>query len=100
MASIAGTRAGRSLGYFQFTVTTAAPVSLPTIPAGAAYAVITLESAGAARWRDDGTAPTTAIGMPLAASASLPYTGANLAALRLIGATVDVGANVTYYDLP
>lgn len=58
--------AATPLGYFQTTGFTTA-VGLPSIPAGAICALVTIET-NAARFRDDGTAPTSGIGFPLAAT--------------------------------
>jgi hypothetical protein len=75
----------KPLGYFQWTVTTAAtlasqiPQAVVTAMQNAGmtpgYAVIQQNVASAAvRWRDDGTAPTAAIGMYLG-QAELDYAG-------------------------
>ena len=54
------------LGFCQLSVTTAAQTSSCSggIPSGATWALICNEGA-AARYRDDGTAPTASVGMPL-----------------------------------
>ena len=57
-------------------------------------AVIQAE-AQAVRWRDDGVAPTSTVGMVLAAGASMEYDG-NLAGIRFIEATAGAILNVTY----
>lgn len=74
---------GTPLGYRQIAVAASGgvAVSLGTIPAGAKLALII--STVAARWRDDGTDPTGAVGMPLTAGTLLEY-DASLAAVRLI----------------
>lgn len=97
----ASTRVQRGLGHGQFaaggvdastllsTITVGGVVG---IPAGAVGCQLQC-SAQAIRWRDDGTAPTAAIGFPLAVGTPLTFEG-NLAQLRLIsqvaGAVVDV----------
>lgn len=54
-------------GYCQLSVTTVVQTSTCSggIPARSIYALICNEGA-AARWRDDGVAPTTSVGMPTA----------------------------------
>ena len=78
-------------GYAQ--VDLASPKGLD-IPAGATAALLCVEFAPA-RYRDDGSMPTAAIGMPLAVGEKLFYAG-NLSALRFAG---QAGAllNVLYY---
>ena len=79
------------LGYQQITSLSSA-TGLTSVPAGTAYIVVTVETAGI-RWRDDGTAPTAAVGMPVAAGASFSYT-ANFAKIQFIqqtaGAIIDI----------
>lgn len=82
-------------GYVQVTSLSTA-VGLGTIPAGATFALITPETQ-AIRWRDDGTNPTTTVGMPLAAGATLQYTG-NLAAFKMIETAATAKVNITYYE--
>jgi hypothetical protein len=48
------------------------------------------------RWRDDGTDPTTTVGMNLAAGASLDYEG-QLAAIKFIEVTASAKLNVAYF---
>jgi len=81
------------LGFQQITVLTAS-VGL-TVPATATYAIIQAE-AQAVRWRDDGTAPTAAIGMTIAAGGELRYDG-NLNAIRFIEAAATAKLNVSFY---
>jgi hypothetical protein len=50
----------------------------------------------AVRWRDDGTAPTASVGMPLAVGTSLSYDG-DLKAVRFIEQTASAKLNVSYY---
>ncbi|WP_186126361.1 hypothetical protein [Burkholderia gladioli] len=80
-------------GYQQVTSTGTAFALAP--PAGSRIALIQAE-AQALRWRDDGTAPTTTVGMLLNAPNSVEYDG-NLSALRFIAATAGAILNVTYY---
>lgn len=59
------------------------------------WALIQAETQGL-RWRDDGTDPTTSVGMLIPAGQTLEYYGP-LSRLRLINATAGAVANVTYY---
>jgi hypothetical protein len=83
------------LGFQQLAIGTGSASGL-TPPAGAFFALIQSEVANL-RYRDDGTAPTAAIGMRLL-SASTPqeYTG-SLTALRFIAEGAGAFLNVTYY---
>jgi hypothetical protein len=58
-------------------------------------ALITPESQ-AVRWRDDGTAPTAAIGMPLAAGVTLQYDG-DLNKIKFIEQLASAKINISYY---
>ena len=70
-----------------------------TVPSGATVALITVTT-NAISWRDDGTAPTAAIGNQLAVvgAGSLPfeYSG-NLSAFQFIPVTGSATVNVSYY---
>lgn len=66
-----------------------------TAPKGAKLAVITPE-AQAVRWRDDGTDPTTAVGMPLAVGAYWLYTG-RMELFKAIEITSGAILNISYY---
>lgn len=79
------------LGYQQI-INPAAATNL-TVPTGATMALISV-SAASARWRDDGTAPTAAIGMPMTAGQEFQYSG-NLAAIQFIGAGATL--DISYY---
>lgn len=82
--------------YQQLTVSTTSTAL--TVPAGARIALITLEATNGARWRDDGTAPTAAIGMPIAGGAGPVLFQGNLSALRFIrSGAADAVLNVSYY---
>ena len=59
------------------------------------FALITAETQGV-RWRDDGTAPTASVGMPLAAGVTLQYDG-DLTGIRFIEQTASAKLNVSYY---
>ena len=81
------------LGYQQITSLSASTAL--TVPVGATMALIVAETQ-AVRWRDDGTAPTASVGMPLATGASLSYDG-DLKAIRFIQQTASAVLNVSYY---
>lgn len=81
------------LGYVQITNLTSA-VGL-SAPAGAVIAEIVVEAQGI-RYRDDGTAPTASIGMPVAAGNSFQYAG-DFTAIQFIQQTSGAILNVSYY---
>jgi hypothetical protein len=86
------------LGYQQITTLTSA--TLLTVPTGANCAFISVESA-AVRYRDDGTAPTASIGMPLAITSNGPpliYCG-TLSAIQFIQQASSATLNVLYYRI-
>lgn len=80
-------------GYEQVTGLSSAKGLTP--PAGATKATIQAETNGV-RWRDDGTSPTTSVGMSLAAGATMDYSG-DLGAIRFIETTASAKLNVSYY---
>lgn len=81
------------LGYQQITSLSSA--TNLTVPAGATLAVIVPESF-AVRWRDDGTAPTGSVGMPLAIATVLSYDG-DLRRVQFIEQSAGAKLNVSYY---
>jgi hypothetical protein len=81
------------LGYQQITSLSASTAL--TVPVGANLALIVAETQ-AVRWRDDGTAPTASVGMPLATGVSLSYDG-DLKAIRFIEQSASATLNVSYY---
>lgn len=82
------------LGYQQIT-SLAASTAL-TVPNNATLAVIRAETQSV-RWRDDGTAPTAAIGMLLGVSPDeLRYDG-DLKAIRFIETAASAKLNIAYY---
>lgn len=66
------------------------------IPEGTQLLIIQCETA-AVRWRDDGVAPTAAIGYPLAIGQELRYTAHGQQNLRFIGQTGTAIIDVTAY---
>jgi len=81
------------LGYQQITSLSASTAL--TVPLGATLAVIIPESQ-AVRWRDDDTAPTGSVGMPLAIATTLSYDG-DLSRIRFIEQAASAKLNVSYY---
>jgi hypothetical protein len=90
-----------SLGYQQITaLSTAQFLTVPTTDANGmackpSFALITPLTQGV-RWRDDNTAPTASVGMPLLAGVTLQYDG-DLRKIRFIETTASAELNVTYY---
>lgn len=56
-----------------------------------------IPEAQAIRWRDDGTAPTTTVGQPLAVGAELQYTARGMNALQVISQVAGAKVNVVAY---
>lgn len=89
------------LGYQQITsLSSSAALTVPSVDANGlsvkpTIAIIVAETAGI-RWRDDGTAPTATVGMPLAAGVTLQYDG-DLTRIRFIQQTAGAILNVSYY---
>jgi hypothetical protein len=90
------------LGYQQISVLTSATgLTVPQIDPVTGLnlkpliALITPETQGV-RWRDDGVAPTAAIGMPLAAGVTLQYDG-DLNKIKFIEQTASAKLNISYY---
>jgi hypothetical protein len=83
-------------GYQQINVTSLSSLAIPAAcKSSATMAVITAE-AQAVRYRDDGVAPTTTVGMPLAVGAQIQYLG-TISALQFIAQTSGGIVNVLYY---
>lgn len=81
-------------GYAQITTLTAA-AGLGTIPDFAKLVLIQPETKDV-RWRDDGTDPTSTVGMVLAAGETLEYTG-DMSAIKLIETAASAKVNLTFY---
>ena len=81
------------LGYQQITSLSASAAL--TVPSGATLALIVPETQNV-RWRDDGTAPTASVGMPIFVGASLSYDG-DLNRIRFIQQAASATLNVSYY---
>lgn len=90
------------LGYQQIaSLSSAQSLNVPTVDpvtglnAKPSIALITPETQGV-RWRDDGTAPTASVGMPLAAGVTLQYDG-DLTKIKFIEQTASAKINISYY---
>ena len=87
------------LGYCQLT-SLAASTQLSActggIPTGASVADIIVE-AQAVRYRDDGTAPTATVGMPLVVGAEKIFVETDLTALRFIESTAGAILSISFY---
>lgn len=92
----------RPLGYQQIVAATLVAATKLTVPApiggyNPGYAVIQCDVASTAvRWRDDGTAPTTTVGMILSAGQELDYSG-DLSMIQFIASTGSPILNVSFY---
>ena len=91
---IGGGAMGTPKGFQSITGLSAAQSLM--VPTGATYALIS-PSAQAVRWRDDGTAPTASVGMPIAVNAAPFVYSGNLAAIQFIEQTASATLNVSYY---
>lgn len=85
------------LGYEQLTSFSSAK-ALQSVPAGAKVVVLNPETKSV-RWRDDGTSPTTSVGMVIAAGEYFTYTG-DPSALVFIEVSATAKLNVSYYGGP
>ena len=89
------------LGYQQITdLSSAVNLTVPTLtPDGSkqqpTFALIVCEGAPV-RWRDDKTAPTTSVGMPLAIGVPLQYDG-DLVNIKFIQQSATAKLNISYY---
>ena len=89
------------IGYQQITdLTSAVGLTVPAMdktglrqmPTSALITPLT----GAVRWRDDGTNPSSTVGMPLAAGVTLQYDG-NLNGIKFINNGGTAELNISYY---
>lgn len=89
-------------GYQQITsLSSATGLTVPTTDASGlsakpTIAIITPEGQ-AVRWRDDATAPTATVGMPLAAGVTLQYDG-DLTKIKFIEQTAGAKLNISFYS--
>jgi hypothetical protein len=88
-------------GYQQIsTVSSSVGLTVPVVtPEGLngkpVFALVIAEGAPV-RWRDDGTAPTATVGMPLPVGVPLQYDG-DLNKIRFIEQSASAKLNVSYY---
>lgn len=82
------------VGYAQ-DASFAAASALPSIPSKARVALIQAEG-DSLRWRDDGTDPTTSVGMLLAAGETFLYIG-DLSKFKIIESSTSTTINISYY---
>jgi hypothetical protein len=91
---------GTPLGNQQISAATLATATPLTIPAGATVALVSVDTA-AVRWRDDGTAPTAAIGTQLIGTATTTaeraFGGASMVAVKFILVSGSPVLNISYY---
>ena len=89
------------LGYQQITsMSSAGGLTVPALDKNGnkqqpTFALIVCEGQ-AVRWRDDGTAPTASVGMPLAVGVPLQYDG-DLNKIQFIEQTGGAKLNISYY---
>ncbi len=81
-----------SAGAGQFGLSVASATGL-TVPAGAVVALVCVEG-GSVRYRDDGTAPTATVGIPL--SGCMSYAGP-LSAIQFISVGASSTIDALYY---
>lgn len=91
-------------GYQQITsLSSAQSLTVPSIiPNGVGMAAkptlaLIVAEGQAVRWRDDGTAPTASVGMPLAVGVPLQYDG-DLKNIQFIEQTGGAKLNISYYS--
>ena len=86
------------LGYQQIVAATLASATALTVPSRSQVAIMKVE-AGALRWRDDGSDPTSAVGMLEADGAKFFYCG-DLSTFKAIRVDATTILNVSYYRGP
>ena len=88
------------MGYQQITPNAATALTVPTTDKNGnklqpTLIVITPEGQNV-RWRDDGTDPTTTVGMPIYVGTSFLYDG-DLTRIKFIEQTASAKLNISYY---
>jgi len=89
------------MGYQQITsLSSSTGLTVPTTDLSGnkqqpTFALIIAEGQ-AVRWRDDGTAPTASVGMPVPIGVPLQYDG-DLTKIRFIEQTASAKLNISYY---
>jgi hypothetical protein len=89
------------LGYQQITPDTSTALTVPAVDAAGnklqpTMAVLVPEGQ-TVRWRDDGTAPTASVGMPIYVGTTFFYDG-DLTKIRFINTVAGGRLNVSYYQ--
>lgn len=84
----------KPVGYQQ--ISGAAAATALTVPEGATRALIDVED-NSVRWRDDGTNPTTTVGMLIAAADPLLDYRGDLSAFKVIELAVAAEINIAYF---
>ena len=89
------------IGYQQITsLSASSALTVPTMDKNGSKqqptVAIIIPETQAVRWRDDGTDPTSTVGMPLAAGVALQYDG-DLSKIRFIESTAGAKLNISYY---
>ena len=87
---------GIPCGFQSLSAGTLASATALTLPAGAKYAWISVQTA-AVSWRDDGTAPTATVGMIQPAGLTPFMYAGNLATIQFILVSGSPIVNVSYY---
>jgi hypothetical protein len=89
----------KPVGFQQISAATLAAATALTVPAGANVAIIRVGVASTAvSWRDDGTAPTAAIGMQMLPTDDPFEYSANLAAIQFILSVGLPTLGISYYQ--
>lgn len=89
-------------GYQQITSLSAAaaltvPVRTPEGLNGKPVLALIIAEGAPVRWRDDGTNPTSTVGMPLAIGVPFQYDG-DLTKIRFIQQSASATLNISYYS--
>ena len=84
-------------GYLQITVTTLQTPTIPTKCGPNPSLVVIKAEAQAVRYRDDGTAPTASVGMPVAVADAPIYYEGSIPSLQFIAQTAGGVVDLLYY---
>jgi len=97
MTTLSGYIPSTPCGYQQITTVSASiGLTLPANPPQRPARAIIIATAQAVRWRDDGTAPTATVGMPLPVNTPLVYDG-DLNAIRFFEQAAGAVLDISYY---
>lgn len=86
----------RARGYQQFAAGAVDASTALTVPAGTSVAIFK-PAAQAIRFRDDGTAPTAAVGYPVPVGEEYIYAASSLTQVRVIAQVAGAVLDVLYY---